>query len=374
MRKEHFAYVIDPDGADDTITHWDPADDQARIRLDARQLTTNLGADYSSHRLGRYVVHHGNPPYVQEVNHYAGQLWTGLASGGPTPVLRGTVLVTGRKLLDGTHRLLDFSEIEHLAALAQEPTQWLEPDGLVVSAAQMQGDRARQCDAFAVHRDQTTGVWAFAVCDGIGDSQDTADFVRHFTPRLAKAAATFQRPQKAIEAIRREVEPWQQRRGVGEDVSSTAVVVTWHALWRRVNIAWAGDSRAYEIKAGRQGRLLTADHNLAQQRRAAGEPVGPDDHHRLTADLSWGEIGTRTQHGELDRLLLCTDGAYFPLGDGAGPNLAQTADYFDRNYLDRYWAKSAAGWVVSRAVERHRSGGDGPADNATSLVIAFPDC
>ncbi|KDN85700.1 PP2C family serine/threonine-protein phosphatase [Kitasatospora cheerisanensis] len=373
MKKEHFAYVIDPDGGDDTITCWDPADSPARIRLDAHQLVANLGAGYNSHRLGRYVVHHGNPPYVEEVNHYAGQLWTGLAGGGPVPVLRGTVLVTGRKLRDGTHRLLGLPEIEHLAALAQEPTQWLEPEGLVVSAAQAQGDRARQCDAFAVHRDQGTGIWAFAVCDGIGDSQDTADFVQHFTPRLAKAAATLQRPEKAIEAIREEVEPWQRQRGVGEDVSSTAVVVTWHEQRRRTSIAWAGDSRAYMLKGGEQGRLLTVDHNLAQQHRAAGGLVGPYDHNRLTSDLSWGEIGTLTQHRKLDRLLLCTDGAYFPLGDGKGPDLPQTADYYDRNYVDRYWAKSAAGWVVSRAVERHRAGEGGPADNATVLVIAFPD-
>ncbi|MFF8769030.1 PP2C family protein-serine/threonine phosphatase [Kitasatospora sp. NPDC015120] len=370
-----FALVLDPDGIQDELGR--PVGRPVVVHTSAEQsvLKSNLGPGYSSLPIGPYILHHGNGPFEEEANRYAQQLWAGLAGGGRAPFFRGSVFVTGRRRADGTYQDLGRDEITRLSDLA-DSTKWIHPVGPVVSAAQSRGLRREQCDALAVHRDRASGVWAFVVCDGIGDDEEVAGFVRHFAPLLARSAASTGSPGDAIRLGRDAVPGWMASTDSWV-AGTTAVVVTWHPTWTGLRVGWAGDSRAYAISPTGLGELLTTDHNLAQRKRSRNQPVGPNDHHNLLADLRYGEIGERTvSRGRVDRILLCSDGAYQPLEE-AGGRLAGGFGAYPATVLDLYPAKSAAGALVSDAVERARVAslrvyGEEHADNATALVVALP--
>ncbi|MBB4949558.1 serine/threonine protein phosphatase PrpC [Kitasatospora gansuensis] len=370
-----FAFAVDPDGTQDELSGHVGRPVVVHTSAEQSVLKSNLGPGYSSLPIGPYILHHANGPFEEESNRYAQQLWTGLAGGGRAPLFRGSVFVTGRRRADGTYQDLTRHEITRLSVLA-DSTRWVHPGGPVVSAAQSRGLRNEQCDAFAVHRNRASGVWAFVVCDGIGDDEEVAEFVQHFAPFLARSAAATGTPGHAIRLGRDAVPGWMESTGSWV-AGTTAVVVTWHPTWTGLRVGWAGDSRAYAISPTGLGELLTTDHNLAQRKRSRNQPVGPHDHHNLLSDLGYGEIGELTvSRDRVDRLLLCSDGAYQPMEETGG-RLAGGFGAYPATVLDQYPAKSAAGVLVSDAVERartisRRGPGDEHADNATALVVALP--
>ncbi|MGW7579689.1 SpoIIE family protein phosphatase [Kitasatospora sp. NPDC054768] len=370
MPNSTFAFAVDPDGEQDEIPN--PPDSSGQWEI----LIRNLGTGYSSLPIGRYTVHCRNREAEEEANRYGQQMWSAIAGGGRAPFFRGSVLVTGRWRPDGTYMDLARADVDRLSKAANS-TLWVRPAGPSIGGAQLRGQRDKQCDALAVHRDRNTGVWAFVVCDGVGDTDDTAAFARYAAPRLAYLASELGSPGDAIRRVRDELPDWYLRTGVADGTTSTAALATWHPDWDEVRIAWAGDSRVWALSPSGRSELVTEDHNLAAVKRRLGKPVGRWGHNQLLAEVGYGDIEERTVRRDLvDALVLCTDGAYHPLEKSGATRAA--IDRYSYVTLDRSLVKSAAGDLVADAVEqavtdaRMSSGGE-RADNATTLVAALPE-
>ncbi|RGD59379.1 hypothetical protein DR950_17705 [Kitasatospora xanthocidica] len=369
MSNSTFAFAVGPDGEQDEIPN--PPEPTGRWEI----LLRNLGADYSSLPVGRYTMHCRNREAEEAANWHGQQMWSGIAGGGRAPFFRGPVLVTGRRRPDGTYADLTRADVDRLSGAA-DLTRWVHPEGPSIGGAQLRGQRDKQCDALAVHRDRNSGVWAFVVCDGVGDTGEAAAFARYAAPRLAYVASELGSPGDAIRQVRAELPDWYRRSGVTDGTTSTAVLATWHPDWDEVRIAWAGDSRVWALSPSGRSELVTEDHNMAAVKRSLGMPVGRWDHNRLLADVGYGDIEERTVHRDLvDALVLCTDGAYHPLekNDATGAAI----DGYSYVTLDHFLAKSTAGDLVadavSRAVAEARMSRHGErADNATALVAALP--
>ncbi|WP_316521075.1 SpoIIE family protein phosphatase [Kitasatospora brasiliensis] len=371
MPNSTFAFAVDPDGEQDEIPNPPVPAGQREI------LVRNLGEGYSSLPLGRYTVHCRSREAEEEANRYSQQMWSAIAGGGGrAPFFRGSVLVTGRRRLDGTYTDLTRADVDRLSKTANS-TRWVRPAGPPIGGAQLRGQRDKQCDALAAHRDGNSGVWAFVVCDGVGDTDETAAFARYAASRLAYLASELGSPGDAIRQVRAELPDWYRRTGVADGTTSTAAVATWHPDWDEVRIAWAGDSRVWAFSPSGHSELLTEDHNLAAVKRRLGKPVGRWDHNRLLAEVGYGGIEERTVHRDLvDTLVLCTDGAYHPLEKNGATRAA--IDRYSYVTLDRSLVKSAAGDLVADAVERavadaRMSDCGERADNATTLVAALPE-
>ena len=128
--------------------------------------------------------------------------------------------------------------------------------------------------------------------------------------------------------------------------SSGATVVL--ALWdgRQMNVAWAGDSRAYVLR-DRTAELLTHDHSVVQELVDAGllTPEGAAKHPQanivtralgITADVSIETISFELQVGET--LMLCSDGLSRTLdvqSASSARDLNLLADELMANALDR---------------------------------------
>ncbi|MFD4394400.1 PP2C family protein-serine/threonine phosphatase [Kitasatospora sp. NPDC058478] len=368
MPNSTFALAVDPDGTQDEM--FQPSYGVEQLEL----LSRNLGAGYSSLPIGGYTVHCGTRSNAEEANRYGQQMWTRLAGGGRAPFFRGAVWITGRRRPDGTYLPLDRVDLDRLSEAANS-RQWARPGGLVISGAQLQGQRDKQCDALAVHRDRASGVWSFVVCDGVGDTEATAAFVQHVTPRLARVASRTGSPGDAIRTVRAELPDWHRRSGLEGEPTSTAVAATWHPDWDEVRIAWSGDSRAYVFSPSGRREQATADHNLAAVKLRCGKPLHRWDHNLLLSDVGYGDIGERTVHRDaVDTLLLCTDGAYHPLDKDGSVRTA--IDWYAYVTLEHSLIKSTAGELVSDAVERavsdFRKGSGELADNASALMVALP--
>ncbi|MGD8201355.1 PP2C family protein-serine/threonine phosphatase [Ornithinimicrobium sp. W1679] len=124
------------------------------------------------------------------------------------------------------------------------------------------------------------------------------------------------------------------------DMGSTLVLVVRDPESGTVQVAWCGDSRAYVLVDG-QLRRLTADHNLAEEERAAGLISTEEVHDHpgqgiLTSALGCGSVDTPTiglvELESRGRLLLCTDGLTAGLRDDdiasllSHDDLAEAAD------------------------------------------------
>lgn len=187
-------------------------------------------------------------------------------------------------------------------------------------AATDKGPRARNEDAY-VDRPEI-GLWA--VADGAGGHAAGEVASGMIADALRAVAADVARVREAIgrthEALRAEA----ARRGPGEMVASTVVVLL--AEGERFACLWAGDSRAYRLRGGTL-RQITRDHSLVQELLEAGA-IGPEeveghprgnvitravggDHDVLVLD----EVGDRLMAG--DRFLLCSDGVCKVLGEEA---------------------------------------------------------
>ncbi|MFE2346165.1 PP2C family protein-serine/threonine phosphatase [Kitasatospora cineracea] len=358
-----FALAVDPDGQVDELVI-----PEGHVTGQHRILHTHLGKGYSTIGLGRLLVHCPNTPYEQHANIPAQRLWTALAGGASAPFFRGTVIVTGRRLPDGTYPRMRDGQIEELARNVH-PTSWEVPTRPEISAAQLRGVRWWQCDAFAVHADAGTGTWAFVVCDGLGDLVEAQMAAHHFSQRIAIVAAETGDPEAAVYAARGQLAHWTWNFCVEGEPTSTVAVAVWNPRKEEVLIAWAGNSRVYAQSPTGVVEQLTVDHTMAEYKKAHGAPVRDGDEHQLLAHLEEGPVEVVRVHRErASKLLLCTNGTYESIESHRRHGMYATFSLMP--------PKEAAGALVaegvSRAIARSEDAQrERDADNATALVVDF---
>ncbi len=242
--------------------------------------------------------------------------------------------------------------------------------GAQAAWAHWQGSRAEQQDACGVFCNGT--LMLAAVADGMGGLAQGAQAARaaieacaRETPTLAKRPLEFETLHEALLRINRAVHDAVGRpRAALSGTTLVAAAVQQGSL----RLMWSGDSRAY---LWRRGKLipLTFDHNYERQLLSlAAEGRLTEDQARshpkgahLTGYLGLREpqeysiSGTATEVARGDALLLCTDGLYHALGEGAL-----------RKYLSLD-AEKAAGALI-RAVARVNAPNQ---DNATACVVRW---
>lgn len=195
----------------------------------------------------------------------------------------------------------------------------------VVTAAD-QGPREWQADATASHCDPESGLWTFAVADGVGDWPWSAD-VADDAVQTATRTAVHRGAVAALLAAAGPVIDTRAAAPVGQRGDTTLVVVV--ALPDSVgggyDIAWVGDSRAWCFD-GTELHQLTTDHTKGQEYRQPDRPDWLQDiavrfDHVLTRSLGRsdhaGSVGTVRTYGPHGRLLLTTDGIHKELPDEA---------------------------------------------------------
>lgn len=203
-------------------------------------------------------------------------------------------------------------------------------------------------DAYAV----SESVWV--VADGMGGHSGG-----EVAARAAADAALAAEPARAIGAAHAAVLALTTPELA--DMGTTLV----HAVLvgRELQVRWAGDSRAYLLDESGL-HLLTADHNQAEELRAAGHlteaqaRVHPGQY-RLTRAIGLGR-STAPEPGEVTvaahgRLLLCSDGLTSEVDD---PEVAAL--------LADGLPDDAARRLVERAVDA------GGRDNVTVVVVDLP--
>ncbi|MFD7639618.1 PP2C family protein-serine/threonine phosphatase [Kitasatospora sp. NPDC059795] len=359
-----FALIIDPDGQADALSI-----NEGDITGQHRMLHTCLGKGYATLGLGRFLVHESRTVFDQQANVPAQQLWTGLSGGGsPAPFLRGPVIVTARRRPDGSYPALLPGQLDRLCGRVGQ-VDWAPPTRPAITAAQAKGTRKEQCDALAVHTDPATGMWAYVVCDGVGDHVETRAMAHAFAQRIAIVAAETGDPGAAVHTARAELPTWQDHFCSETLPTSTVAAAVWRPGAEEVRIAWAGDSRIYVMGDSGFVDRLTEDHNVAGYNRARGAEVREGDEHLLLSSIESGTIQELRVHRERVReLLLCTDGVYGPLEAAHGGGVSAA--------LALMSSKEAAGALVadSVALANRRSWdawGVCEADNATALIVDF---
>ncbi|MFB7742463.1 hypothetical protein [Streptomyces sp. NPDC056132] len=345
------ALLVQPDGRVDEIILDARRPDQLRC------IGFHVN-DAQAHPLGRQaVIHVGESKGT--VNNVARHAWMSITAGSLPPVLRGPVLVTGP-----ADRAGDYTPLPELTAEAVLRASGLLASAFVVkpgvSAAQHRGGQVHQCDAYAVKRHQGSGRWAFAVLDGIGDTPEARRFARAFAPRIARAAATYRNPGRAIWNARRAAN--KRYRGVDPSAAPDAVAVVAVVDLKSplIRFAWCGSVRAYRLSPTGRAVPLTREHVRAGTGVTYGQALLARDQNAATASLMHGHIAMgATERYSSRRLLLCTNGVHTPLGrqmGGVGDILALATD-----------AKDAASTLVADALAAARA--NELADNATALVV-----
>lgn len=218
------------------------------------------------------------------------------------------------------------------------------------------GPRNHNADAHASAVDDTTGLAAYAVADGIGDDPRAA-LAAQIAARVAVDAAVGGAAVAGLHAANialHRLEPWD----MGDTVMVVAVAMG-EADRGGWDIAWVGDCRAYTHDHG-ELRQLTTDHTLGQQMRDSAHPpvraAAPDYDHVVQtsiADLDPSTLGMVRTYGAHSRLLLTSDGVHKPLTHQV---IARAASTFSD--------PRACAARLAAAVERA-----GGRDNVTAVVI-----
>jgi serine/threonine protein phosphatase PrpC len=212
-----------------------------------------------------------------------------------------------------------------------------------------QGPRAHQADAAGHHEAQGHAAWA--VADGVGNHRDAPAAARRAVTTATMAAVATGDAVLGVNAARDALTAMHET-----DFDGDATLVLALATADGIDIAWAGDSRAYDL-SGDVPVQLTVDHNAGTWLRQLGND-GPDDSHlfnRLTSHVRRGVIGHVHLSGPVQRLLLCTDGVHRVL-EPVG-HLAEAARRF----------RSRPDALTHRLMIGVRN--CGPVDNATVMVI-----
>lgn len=204
--------------------------------------------------------------------------------------------------------------------------------------------RVRLVNEDRIFDDAAAGVWA--VADGMGGhsggdlaAQQVVDCLRQTVASSSPIASGD--VHQALLAANRLIHGRNQQLRL--DAGATAVAACLADGW--LDIAWAGDSRAYRLRDGR-AELLTHDHSLVQQLIDAGllTPIMAERHPQanvvtralgVEADLAMDTVRVEADAG---RFLLCSDGLSRSLREedfSADMDLVALADRLVANALER---------------------------------------
>lgn len=215
---------------------------------------------------------------------------------------------------------------------------------LVRSTSRSHVGRIRVVNEDRILDDAASGVWA--VFDGMGGhrggdlaAQQGVDSLRQAISGPGHLAP--HRVRDALAAANGLIQGRNQTLGV--DAGATAVTAT--LIDGTLEIAWAGDSRAYRLGDAR-AEQLTRDHSVVQQLVEAGllTPAMADAHPqanvitRALGVASVLELETISVEAGIGRFLLCSDGLSRSLrNDDIDPELtlAELADRLIANALQR---------------------------------------
>jgi protein phosphatase len=219
-------------------------------------------------------------------------------------------------------------------------------------SASARGPRRHQADATAGFHGR--GRLAVAVADGVGDSAAAAMAAHAAADHAVRIAALDGRADLAVLAAR------DVLLAAGPAIAGDAALTvalgpgpgTTSPTW---TVAWVGDCRAWSFD-GRDLHLLTHDHTVAAEMRAAGIAVAGHLEHVLTTSVRTvrgaTEIGL-TAVSAPATLLLASDGVHRGLDPGRLAGLVTHVP---------------AAALASTLVDTARAGGTH--DNATALVVA----
>ncbi|HEX6343015.1 PP2C family protein-serine/threonine phosphatase [Umezawaea sp.] len=227
------------------------------------------------------------------------------------------------------------------------------PVRLTSGTCSERGPRGHNADAAATCRDPSSGGLAFAVADGIGDSEGAGRAARLAAGAAAREAARLG-AGRAVAAARAVLEAWlpdDERHLAGDAVLVTAAP----RLGGGFTVAWAGDARAY-FWDGTALTRLTTDQTVAEHFRARGRTPTPRMEHVVTNSVRMSDpssIGLAHAPRGAGRLVLTTDGVHGRLAhEDLRLVLAGAGD-----------PAAASALLVGAAL---RAGGT---DNATALVV-----
>ncbi len=208
-----------------------------------------------------------------------------------------------------------------------------------------------------------TGLWA--VADGAGghDSGEVASgqiaAALNALPEGLGAPALLSELRLRIAAVHQSLRAEAAQRGGGVQIASTLVAL----LIRDQHFAclWAGDSRAYLLRAGTLSQI-TRDHSLVQELVEAGAITEAEAEHHPHANVITRAVGADIEPLELDkvtgrlapgdRLLLCSDGLCKTLGVAEISTLLGTPEGVPPTEL-----------LIAAALARDAS------DNVTAVVV-----
>lgn len=191
--------------------------------------------------------------------------------------------------------------------------------------------RARNEDAILV--DPSGRVWA--VADGMGGHALGA----YASDRVIGALESIRDDEEAAPALalrlaRADADILARGRAEGATIGATVVAAVIRG--GQATLAWAGDARAYLLRAGRLVRL-TRDHSVVQELVDAGRLSEDEARTHPQANIVTRAVGaggipefTVLALADGDRLLLCSDGLTHVLPDAAlaealGATLSGTA-------------------------------------------------
>ncbi|MEO6082309.1 MAG: protein phosphatase 2C domain-containing protein [Umezawaea sp.] len=227
------------------------------------------------------------------------------------------------------------------------------PVRLTSGACSERGRRTHNADATSAYRDPASGGLAYAVADGIGDSETAAQAARRAADAAAREAAHLG-AGRAVAAARAALEAWlpdDERRQAGDAVLVTAAP----RLGGGFTVAWAGDARAY-FWDGTTLIRLTTDQTVAEYFRGHGLTPTPRMEHVVTNSVRLSKpttIGLAHAPRGPGRLVLTTDGVHGRLShEGLRQVVSGAGD-----------TGTTAALLVATAL---RAGGT---DNATALVV-----
>ncbi len=162
--------------------------------------------------------------------------------------------------------------------------------------------------AIATRHDPASGISVWALADGIGQHHQATEAAA-IAADIATAVALHSTPTAAMHAVRAAINAHYDSTHPSQAGDASLIIVTARTdpstrLGVHFELAWAGNCRAYTIRAG-QLTQTTTDHTATQRRRTAGESI-PDSSiagRLLTSSIRTGDIGTCTLHD--GPLLIC---------------------------------------------------------------------
>ncbi len=172
-----------------------------------------------------------------------------------------------------------------------------DDDGRATVSASASRSFGRTTDSVAVitRHDRASGITVWALADGIGQHPEAATAAA-MAADIAATVALRSAPAAGLHAARAAINAFYDGVHVSQAGDASLIVVsaypspaTRHGV--RFELAWAGDCRAYTIRAG-QFAQLTADHTAARQRRDLGESIhnGSIADQLLTSSVRAGDI------------------------------------------------------------------------------------